>query len=96
MWIMLVTFLHYAVVGHFSPALESVEFTSKENCEHARTAYLAELAPLAAQLNDAIKQELKTRPNEAPQRGYHFRHLRRQVRGIAQSAVVLYWRSSLL
>jgi hypothetical protein len=55
---MLVTFLHYAVVGHFS--LESVEFTSKENCEHARTAYLAELAPLAAQLNDAIKQELKT------------------------------------
>ena len=49
MWIMLVTFLHYAVVGHFSPALESVEFTSKENCEHARTAYLTELAPLAAQ-----------------------------------------------
>ena len=60
MWIMLVTFLHYAVVGHFSPALESVEFTSKENCEHARTVYLAELAPLAAQLNDAIKQELKS------------------------------------
>jgi hypothetical protein len=22
MWIMLVTFLHYAVIGHFSPALE--------------------------------------------------------------------------
>jgi hypothetical protein len=54
-----VTFLHYAVVGHFSPALESVEFTSKENCEHARTAYLAELAPLAAHLNDAIRDELK-------------------------------------
>jgi hypothetical protein len=42
-------------------ALESVEFTSKENCEHARTVYLAELAPLAAQLNDAIKQELSRR-----------------------------------
>ena len=60
MWIMLVTFLHYAVVGHFSPALESVEFTSKESCESARTAYLAELTPLAARLNDAIKEELKS------------------------------------
>ena len=58
--IMIVTFLHYAVVGHFSPALESVEFTSKESCEHARAAYLAELTPLAARLNDAIKDELKS------------------------------------
>lgn len=64
MWIMLVTFLHYAVVGHFSPALESVEFTSKENCEHARTAY--RISAPCRPMNDAIKQELKTGPMKRP------------------------------
>ena len=56
MWIMIITFLFYSDIerGHFSPALESMEFESKETCEAARTAYLADLKPIADELNEVI------------------------------------------
>ena len=59
MWVMIITFLFYSDVerGNFSPAIESVEFSSKANCEAARTAYLTDLKPIADELNAAITSQ---------------------------------------
>ena len=56
MWIMIITFLFYSDVdrGNFSPAIESVEFSSKGTCEAAKAAYLGELEPISDELNAAI------------------------------------------
>jgi len=53
---MIITFLFYSDVdrGNFSPAIESVEFSSKGTCEAARVAYLGELEPISDELNAAI------------------------------------------
>ena len=53
MWVMIVTFLFYGGVdrGGFLPAIESIEFSSKPACEAARAAYLADLKPIADELN---------------------------------------------
>ena len=57
MWVMIITFLFYSDVdrGYFSPAIESVEFSSKATCEAARTAYLGDLKPIADELNASIE-----------------------------------------
>jgi hypothetical protein len=59
MWTMIITFLLYGdpSIGHFSPAVNSVEFKSKASCEAARTAYLAELKPIADALNASLKDQ---------------------------------------
>jgi hypothetical protein len=56
MWVMIITFLFYSDVdrGNFSPAIESVEFSSKATCEAARAAYLGDLEPISVELNAAI------------------------------------------
>ena len=56
MWIMIITFLFYSDVdrGNFSPAIASVEFSSKGTCEAAREAYLGDLEPISDELNAAI------------------------------------------
>ena len=56
MWVMIITFLFYSDVdrGHFSPAIESVEFSSEATCEAAKSAYLGDLKPIADELNAAI------------------------------------------
>ena len=59
MWVMIITFLFYSDVerGYFSPAIESVEFSSKATCETARTAYLVDLKPIADELNASITSQ---------------------------------------
>jgi hypothetical protein len=60
MWIMVITFLFYGnpVTGHFSPALSSIEFSSKATCEAARTTYLSGFNDITAELNKAIMDEI--------------------------------------
>jgi len=60
MYVMIITFLFYndpVALGHFSPAVESVLFKSQASCEAARSAYLANLSPIADELAVAIGNE---------------------------------------
>jgi len=59
MWVMIITFLFYSDVdrGNFSPAIESVEFSSQKTCEVAKTTYLTDLSPIADELNAAIESK---------------------------------------
>ena len=56
MYVMIITFLFYSdpTVGHFSPAVESVQFSSKTSCEAARSTYLSDLKPIADELTASI------------------------------------------
>ena len=56
MYVMIITFLFYSdpTVGHFSPAVESVQFSSSTSCEAARSAYLTDLKPIADELAASI------------------------------------------
>ena len=69
MWVMIVTFLFYGGVDRsgFSPAIESIEFSSKPACEAARAAYLADLKPIADELNADIISKRKLATGEGPE-----------------------------
>ena len=56
MYVMIITFFFYSdpTVGHFSPTVESVQFSSKTSCETARSTYLSDLKPIADELTASI------------------------------------------
>ena len=59
MYVMIITFFFYSdpTVGHFSPAVESVQFSSKTSCEAARSTYLSDLKPISDELIASIDSQ---------------------------------------
>lgn len=60
MWILIITFLSYGDPGSLRDAsfhVESIEFTTNESCESARTAYLETYRPVTEKMTRAIEEE---------------------------------------
>jgi len=68
MWIMIITFLLYSdpTQGRFSPAVNSIAFSSKNTCEAARDVYLAELKPISEQINKSANENIQLGVVRAP------------------------------
>ena len=68
MWLMIITFLLYSdpTQGRFSPAVNTAVFSSKSSCESAREVYLAELKPIADQINKAATANIDLGTVRAP------------------------------
>ncbi|MGA7323922.1 MAG: hypothetical protein WBX25_05450 [Rhodomicrobium sp.] len=60
MWIMLVTFLFYANPQDrlSNAALATAEFSGKERCEAARTAYLGQFTAISDELNTIARNRI--------------------------------------
>ena len=68
MWVMIITFLLYSdpTQGRFSPAVSTALFSSKGSCESARDVYLAELKPIADQINKSANENISLGIIRAP------------------------------